>query len=355
MLGGSSVLADRFRGTTGAILHRMRPPLRDTPITLKIARRLLSKPRGDQVWNRSIGRYDSTSLICRETRAEAKARKAQGRPPVLHHLDIHLTDHCNLNCKSCEHYSSISEPVFADLGEFEAELSRLAELFSGIEQVYLLGGEPLLHPQVDQFVAIARRYLPDTRICLMTNGSLVPRMSDAFWDAMRETRTVLLCDQYPGVADVAAIEALGAEHGVTIEWVEATEQFFRAPIDPSGSCDPQESFVRCVGVSNCAIVKDGRMYPCAHIAYVDILRKRFDLEGLEPTDEDSISIFDGATGDDIVDFLMAPVPWCKNCDYPALEYFQWGRTGRQLDELVSCGAGEASAPSTTDPQAGERT
>lgn len=337
----------------GAILHRMRPPLRSTPITLRIARGLLSKPRGNAVWNRHIGRYDSTSLICRETRSEAKERRAKGIPPRLQHLDIHLTDHCNLNCKSCEHYSSIAEPAFADLAQFEAELARLAELFSGIEQVYLLGGEPLLHPEVEEFVRVARRYLPETRICLMSNGVLVPRMGESFWDALRETGTVLLCDQYPGVADVAAIDALGAEHGVAVEWVEPTEKFFRAPIDPSGGCDPEESFVRCVGVSNCAIVKDGRMYPCAHIAYVDILRKRFGIEGLEATDADSISIYDGATGDEIVDFLMAPVPWCRYCDYPALEYFQWGRTGRQLEEWVGAG-GERGEDAPRAAAAGDR-
>jgi hypothetical protein len=119
--------------------------------------------------------------------------------------------------------------------------------------------------------------------------------------------------------------------------MEPAEEFFRAPIDPEGGCNAADSFVRCVGLSNCAIIKGGRMYPCAHIAYADILRKRFDIEGLSPAEKDSISIYDGATGDDIVDFLMAPVPWCKNCDYPALEYFTWGRTERRLDEWVRTG------------------
>jgi MoaA/NifB/PqqE/SkfB family radical SAM enzyme len=299
-----------------------------------MARALLTKRQGNRLWNRVFGRYDATSLICRETRAEARARKASGRPPRLHHLDVHLTDHCNLNCRSCEHYSSISKPVFTDLSTFEADLTRLAGLFEGIDQVYLLGGEPLLHPQVEEFVRVARKHLPGTRICLMTNGVLVPKMGDSFWGALHETETILLCDQYPGVADVEAITALGAEHGVVVEFVQATEQFFRAPIDLSGTCDPQESFVRCTGVSNCATIKDGRMYPCAHIAYADILRERFDIEQLHPGPEDSISVHGDATGDDIVDFLMSPVPWCANCDYPALEYFEWGRTSRSIDEWV---------------------
>jgi len=295
---------------------------------------VLPKPYGERLWSRLIGRYDSGSLICRETRTQAALRRISGRPPRLHHLDIHLTDHCNLNCRSCEHYSSISEPVFADLAEFEKDLQRLSELFSGIDQVYLLGGEPLLHPQVKEFVRVARRYLPDTRLCLMTNGLLVPRMDDAFWTALRETGTILLCDMYPGVANVEKIEALAGVNGVTVEWMEPIEEFFRAPIDTTGGCSPSDSFARCIGLSNCAIIKDGRMYPCAHIAYANILRKRFDIDELEPTDKDSISIYEGASGDDVVDFLMSPRPWCANCDYCALEYFPWGRTERNIDEWV---------------------
>jgi len=321
----------------------MRPPTRHTPTTLKIARRVLPKTFGERLWSRLVGRYDSASLISRETRAQAVVRRLARRRPRLHHLDIHLADHCNLNCRSCEHYSCIAEPSFADLVLFERDLARLAEVFEGIDQVYLLGGEPLLHPQVAEFVRSARRFLPDTRVCLMTNGVLLPRMDEPFWDAMRGTNTVLLCDDYPGVVDRPQIDVLGAEHGVNVEWMAKAEQFFRAPIDLAGTCDPSESFVRCTGLSNCAIIKDGRLFPCAHIAYADILRKRFGIEGLQPTGADSVSIYAGATGDEIIDVLTSPRPWCAHCDYAALEYFPWSRTERSLAEWVR--VDEAAEPS----------
>ena len=33
--------------------------------------------------------------------------------------EVHLTEHCNLNCKSCFHYSSIAEKDFLDVDEYE--------------------------------------------------------------------------------------------------------------------------------------------------------------------------------------------------------------------------------------------
>ena len=45
------------------------------------------------------------------------------RKPVLYHFEVHITDHCNLNCKGCAHFSNLCKPTFADLDEFEADMS----------------------------------------------------------------------------------------------------------------------------------------------------------------------------------------------------------------------------------------
>jgi len=247
---------------------------------------------------------------------------------------VHLTDHCNLNCRGCEHYSSISEPFFADLSATARDLTRLAELFENIEQMYLLGGEPLLHPQVEEFVRETRRIFPRTRLYLMTNGILVTRMPESFWSALQQTNTTLLCDSYPIKIDHARIEDLGREHSVTIEWMKPAEKFFKIPVDLSASCDPRKSFDRCRGLSNCAIVRGGRLFPCAHSAYTDILIKRFGLEGLEPGEQDSISIWEDAEGDEIIDFLMHPTPWCAHCDFDSFGTYEWQTGKGTLDEWV---------------------
>jgi len=36
------------------------------------------------------------------------------QPPHLHRLLYHVTDHCNLNCKVCTHFSNIAEKHFSD-------------------------------------------------------------------------------------------------------------------------------------------------------------------------------------------------------------------------------------------------
>ena len=44
---------------------------------------------------------------------------------ILPVLEVHLTDHCNLNCKGCSHFSNISDEFFLDKNDFERDLKEL--------------------------------------------------------------------------------------------------------------------------------------------------------------------------------------------------------------------------------------
>jgi len=276
------------------------------------------------------------SMITRESRSHSFLRRTlTTRRPTLRHLDIHVTDHCNLGCKSCEHYSPLCKPWFAQIGATKAELARLTELFDDIEQIYLLGGEPLLHPDVAAFVYATRAAFPNTRVCLMTNGLLVTRMDETVWKALNETGAILLCDDYPVRLPKDQIEALASQHEVTVEWMKPATEFFKAPINPAGTCDPEGSFTACQWLSNCAIIRDGRLFPCAHVAFADAPAEAFGLPQIVPTEDDSIDIFSARDGDEVIRFLTSPVPWCRFCDYEHTETFAWERTSRTADEWIS--------------------
>ena len=266
------------------------------------------------------------------------------KPPHLHRLLFHVTDHCNLNCKGCTHFSNISAKHMADPDEYRADILRLTEVFSGITEIFLLGGEPLLHPDLESFVRITREAFPKSRIKVMTNGVLVGRMPDSFWNAMRETGSWLLCDDYPVGATKEEIEAVVVAHDVLLEWTDPREEFFKLPIDLTGSQDPAVSFRRCRGVMNCPVLRDGRIYPCAYAAFVEIFIKKFGTEGLEAGEKDSISIERDPYA--IWDFLNEPVPWCRHCDFDSKETYRWARSKGTMDEWISDSC-EPTEPSTS--------
>lgn len=61
-------------------------------------------------------------------------------------------EHCNLKCAGCTHFSSIAKEEYLDIGEFQKDITRISELTNSRARfINLLGGEPLLHPQVEAF------------------------------------------------------------------------------------------------------------------------------------------------------------------------------------------------------------
>jgi MoaA/NifB/PqqE/SkfB family radical SAM enzyme len=211
---------------------------------------------------------------------------------------------------------------------------RLSGLFATISEIYLLGGEPLLHPDVISFMRVTRENFPASRINVMTNGVLAHRMEAPFWEALHDYGCILVCDVYPVPLQVERVNELAAEHGATVEWIESRDEFFRLPIDPAGDHDAADAFERCRWVNNCPILRDGRIFPCAYIAYVDILKERFGLTGMEVTDEDSVSIYETDDPYKIMDFLLRPVPWCRYCDFDSMKMLPWDRSKREPGEWI---------------------
>ena len=87
------------------------------------------------------------------------------RHPILAHI-IPIR-RCNLSCAYCNEFDSHSKPV--SLEEMYRRIDRLASF--GITIITISGGEPLLHPELDQVIRHIRRH----RIIagLITNGYLL--------------------------------------------------------------------------------------------------------------------------------------------------------------------------------------
>lgn len=114
-------------------------------------------------------------------------------PWSLLKFEVHLTDKCNLNCKGCMHFSCLCEETnLLDIHIYENDCKRISELTKGkIDNILLLGGEPLLHPNVKDFLIITRKYFPEISIPnrigiidLVTNGILLHKQSDDFWETL---------------------------------------------------------------------------------------------------------------------------------------------------------------------------
>lgn len=117
----------------------------------------------------------------REAKALARAFEDPHRPVVA---QIIPTRRCNLSCTYCNEFDRVSAPV--PLVELRARIDKLAEL--GATIVTLSGGEPLLHPEVEEIVRHIRAR--GAVATLITNGylltpAMVERLNAAGLDSLQ--------------------------------------------------------------------------------------------------------------------------------------------------------------------------
>ena len=97
-------------------------------------------------------------------------------------MEFHLAENCNLNCKGCAHFSQLAAKELADPAVLERDFARLSEISEGlVGKIHLMGGEPLLHPELPSIMTSARKHFPNTLIKFVTNGVLLPKMDDEFF------------------------------------------------------------------------------------------------------------------------------------------------------------------------------
>ena len=94
----------------------------------------------------------------------AKGLASTDHPILAHIIPIRR---CNLSCTYCNEYDDFSKPVAVDL--MKARIDDLARLGTSI--VTFSGGEPLLHPELDEIIAHMRRH--SMMAGMITNGYLL--------------------------------------------------------------------------------------------------------------------------------------------------------------------------------------
>src|SRR6266581_6365509 len=109
-------------------------------------------------------RLKSASRAVRGARKVAWALLSTDHPLLAHIIPIRR---CNLACKYCNEYDDFSKPVPTQV--MFRRVDKLAEL--GTSVVTISGGEPLLHPELDQIIGRIREH--GIVAGMITNGYLL--------------------------------------------------------------------------------------------------------------------------------------------------------------------------------------
>ena len=252
------------------------------------------------------------------------------------HFAFSLATHCNLNCKGCAHFSPLSPEEYPDFEEAERDFARLGELFHGkSSRISLMGGEPLLNPQIEDYCRMVRKHFPIGDIQVVTNGILLLKMPDSFYKTCKEAKISIHVTPYPIKLDHKAIRKRCRRYGGAyhIYWDETSKnEFFRYVIDETGSQDMVQNFIECGNANYCLFLYKGRMYPCGAGAHFRVYNDYYQA-GLELTDRDSVDIYKVRGDWELLMELAKPVPMCRYCVMSGRkETFTWGHSKKDKAE-----------------------
>lgn len=232
---------------------------------------------------------------------------------------VHLAAHCNLNCKQCTQYSPLVEEEYLDINRYKKDCERLSELFDGeMGTIFLLGGEPLLHPQITESIRITREAFPIGNIVIVTNGLLLPSMPEDFWEACKKYNVNIEPTYYPIKFDYAGLKKLLDRKGVKYVSYDSSHRTQKKlyPIRSTAADDHSSkstiNFLNC-DCATCTTLKDGKMYPCGQAASAPHLKKYFNLD-IHLSEKNGVDIYSVKSGDELLEKISKPIPFCQYCD-----------------------------------------
>lgn len=258
-------------------------------------------------------------------------------PRQIDHFEIHLVDHCNLNCKSCLHYAPCADGTFyLSLEMWEKELIRIKEIFEEVPydpNFYLMGGEPLLHPQFFEILELGLKHFNARNFQVVSNGIELLNKDDAWFERFNKTGISFRLSDYklnPKIRELVI-------NKMQNRMVYRTDNFKHAQLNLEPKYDAAINGLLCDsvpgGITPC--LKEGYLYPCPKIAYKNNLEQKFNVTLGEPCEHYGLNIFE-ANAEQIKEYLRSTNDFCAYCDCET-SYTLGARIKpkRQPDEQIS--------------------
>ncbi len=226
-------------------------------------------------------------------------------------LEVHIVDHCNLSCAECCSLSPFLPKRFVLPEEMEHDLL-LAGKVVAPTYLKLVGGEPLLHPQLLECLRVAKRLELAEIVSVTTNGLLIGEMPDEYWDLI-DAMTLSI---YPAPklkdAVMKEIEKKSNQFNVLLNIKYQPEFSTMTHWNPAVDHESKQAiFSDCWLRERCHIVDKGRFYMCTRPPHFHTLfrgKKSFHDDGIVLHTKDTLR-------DEIYQYLTheKPLNACLYC------------------------------------------
>lgn len=254
---------------------------------------------------------------------------------VLSTLEVYITNECNLTCSNCNRYNNYDFQGHHDWRSSESAVMAWSRRITA-PIITIIGGEPLMHPELWGWVDLVCRAWPDQQIMIQSNG-LVDRS-----DLDQK-------DQFPNLGIVASLHQLGMEKTIRkripihkAEEIIDNSMFTACAIKDQGdhfvvhqSCRHQ-AFNACT-MSQSHTLLEGRLYKCPMVAVLPKFMQQYTVAMTLAQQE-------------LLQAYAALDHWCADQD---LKDFLLNED-KPIAQCALCPSDGVSSPVTFDPQRKKR-
>lgn len=203
--------------------------------------------------------------------------------PVLPFVETMITQSCNLSCYGCTNYSDLIHSGYVKWSEGKRDLETWMDRVD-ILDFGIMGGEPLVNPECEQWIAGARNLLPNSQIRFTTNGIRLEK----HWNIVRLLSDIGNC-VFKITVHVSTVELEQSIKKIfnSYKWTPVFEYGIRRWVTNNGfkfqvnrpktfvksyrndyanmapyENDPNEAFANCCQ-QTCPLLYNGRLYKCS--------------------------------------------------------------------------------------------
>ncbi len=231
---------------------------------------------------------------------------------IIPRIEINLIDACNLKCKGCTHFSSIyTNDSRYPITNYMKDLTQLRKV-GKVFRIRLLGGEPLLLDNLDEYVEITRTIFEESDIEIVTNGLLIPKIKEKVLLAIKSNNVSIIISSYPPTLQMKKqiIERLNKYHiWHQLEDKEIVQ--FSRNLTLEKKHNEALSNNNCFS-SSCTFLRNGKLYKCPFDALINDFYLFYKLQRKH---DGGISLYQDkdALYKAIINYAFNPVEMCKYC------------------------------------------
>lgn len=192
---------------------------------------------------------------------------------VLPTLEVFITERCTLRCRDCSHLiKHYDSPQDYDMENIITYLDNVLSVIDYAEEILILGGEPLLHPELPKLIMHCKNAEKIGDITIISNGTVVPGIN--VLETMKQAKARLRLSDYGELSrNIVKARQLCEEYGVECFalrelWTNMGE-IRRHDYDLN---ELKKMFADCPFAFSVLLLQ-GKIFRCVHVAHLNNLNR----------------------------------------------------------------------------------